>query len=49
LLKVPQGVNEFLGQAMIRRQPPQQKCQQQGNQGDNNQILQITFSAVSSE
>jgi hypothetical protein len=35
----------LLDQKEVRAQPPEQEDQQQGYQGDNYQVLQITFSA----
>jgi hypothetical protein len=46
LLNPPQSVNEFLRQPEVRAQPPEQKDQEQGYEGDNYQVFQITFSAV---
>ena len=46
LLDVTQGIDELLDQPEVRAQPPEQEKQQQGYQGNNYQILQITFSAV---
>ena len=48
LLEVAQRLDEFLDHSEVRAQPPEQQNQQQGNQGDNYQVLQITFSAISS-
>jgi hypothetical protein len=45
LLNPPQSVNKFLHQPEVRAQPPEQKDQQQGYQGDNYQVFQIAFSA----
>jgi hypothetical protein len=45
-LDLPECVDELLDQPEVRAQPPEQQNQQQGYQGDNYQILQITFSAV---
>lgn len=46
LLEVAKRLDEFLDDSEVRTQPPEQQNQQQGNQGDNYQVLQITFSAV---
>jgi hypothetical protein len=46
LLEVAQRPDELLNQPEIRSQPPEYQDQQQGNQRDNYQILQITFSTV---
>jgi hypothetical protein len=46
LLEVAQGFNELLDELEVRAEPPEQQNQQQGNQGDNYQVLQIPFSAV---
>lgn len=45
-METSQGFDELLNQPEVRAQPPEQKDQQQDNEGDNDQILQITFSAV---
>jgi len=45
LLNPPQSVNEVLNEPEVRAQPPEQKDQQQGYQGDNYQVFQITCSA----
>jgi hypothetical protein len=45
-LEVAQRLDEFLDHSEIRAEPPEQQKQQQGNQGDNYQVLQIPFSAV---
>jgi hypothetical protein len=45
-LEVAQRLDEFLDHSEVRAQPPEQQNQQQGNQGDNYQVLQIPFSAV---
>ncbi len=46
LLNPPQSIDEFLNEPEVRAQPPEQKDQQQGYEGDNYQVFQITFSAV---
>jgi len=45
-LNPPQSVNEFLSEPEVRAQPPEQKNQQQGYQGDDYQVFQIAFSAI---
>jgi len=49
LLNLPQSLDEFLNEPEVRAQPPEQKDQEQGYQGDNYQVFQITFSAVCDE
>ena len=43
LLNLPQCINKLLDEPEVRAQPPEQKEHQQGDQGDNYQVLQITF------
>jgi len=45
-LNSPQSLDEFLNEPEVWVQPPEQKDQEQGYQGDNYQVFQITFSAV---
>jgi len=46
LLDPAQSLDEFFNEPEVRAQPPEQKDQQQGYEGDNYQVFQITFSAV---
>jgi len=45
-LNPPQSLDEFLSEPEVRAQPPEQKNQQQGYQGDDYQVFQIAFSAL---